>query len=144
VVLAILAELRASRCQRGRQGRLEWQGAQEAGGNRDPGLPLASSTLRNAAVLTGVHRPVEAQRQVQATPLRLRPCLATAPPMPTARQDKMSHRPKNHRPRGSRPTPVITRFRRLIPTIPGGAPADLGSSPTASGFAPFFLQLPLQ
>ena len=31
-----LAELRASRCQRGRQGRLEWQGAQEAECNREP------------------------------------------------------------------------------------------------------------
>ena len=31
-----LAELGASRCQRGRQGRLEWQGAQGVGGNREP------------------------------------------------------------------------------------------------------------
>jgi len=40
VVLVILAELRAARCQRGRQGRLEWQGAQEAGGNREPRASL--------------------------------------------------------------------------------------------------------
>ena len=93
----------------------------------------------------GEHQPVEAQqRQVQATPHRQRPCLAAAPPMPAARQDKMSHRPKSHSPRGSKPAPVIDRFRRLIPTTPGGAPADLGSSPTASGFAPFFLLLLLQ
>ena len=109
-----------------------------------PGLPLASSTLCNPGVLTGEHRPVEAQRQVQATPLRLRPCLAAAPPMPAARQHKISHRPKSHRPRGSRPAPVNHRFRRLIRIALGGAPADLGSSPTASGFAPFFLLLLLQ
>ena len=36
MVLSILAELRAARCQRGRQGRLECQGAQGAGGNREP------------------------------------------------------------------------------------------------------------
>ena len=41
MLLSILAELRAARCQRERQGRLEWQGAQEAGGNREPrGFPL--------------------------------------------------------------------------------------------------------
>jgi hypothetical protein len=34
VLKAILAELRAARCQRGRQVRLEWQGAQEAGSFR--------------------------------------------------------------------------------------------------------------
>jgi hypothetical protein len=32
--MAILAELRAARCQRGRQVRLEWQRAQEAGSFR--------------------------------------------------------------------------------------------------------------
>ena len=36
MVLLILAELRAARCQRGRQGRLECQGAQGVGGNREP------------------------------------------------------------------------------------------------------------
>jgi hypothetical protein len=35
-VLISLAELRAARCQRERQGRLERQAAQEVGGNREP------------------------------------------------------------------------------------------------------------
>jgi len=45
VVLVSLAELGAARCQRGRQGRLECQGAQGAGGKREPKASLTSSTL---------------------------------------------------------------------------------------------------
>jgi hypothetical protein len=48
VVLVSLAELGAARCQRGRQGSLECQGAQGAGGKREPKASLTSSTLCSA------------------------------------------------------------------------------------------------
>jgi hypothetical protein len=45
--------------------------------------------------------------------------------------------PEGSQTRGSRPAPVIGRFRRLIRTAPGGAPPAHGLA-IGSGSAPFF------